>query len=107
MTLSKLLNAAGCVALLALTACKTTPEETPILTQANYPAPPVAAAKPQTFTEHGYQRIDNYFWLKDKTKPETIAYLNAENTYCDTVMAATKGLQKTLFDEMKGHPSRK
>lgn len=90
------------VTLFVLTACKTSPEQTKVLTQADYPAPPVAAKKPQTFNNHGYTRTDDYFWLKDKTNPETIAYLKAENAYADTVMAATKDLQKTLFDEMKG-----
>lgn len=88
--------------LLVLGACKTAPEQTKVLTQTDYPAPPVATKKPQVFNNHGYTRTDDYFWLKDKTNPETIAYLKAENTYADTVMAATKDLQKTLFDEMKG-----
>lgn len=90
------------VVCLALGGCKTTPEQTKVLTQAEYPAAPVAAKKPQTFTNHGYQRVDDYYWLKDKSNPETIAYLKAENAYADTVMASTKALQKTLFDEMKG-----
>lgn len=88
--------------IIALVACKTAPEQTKILTQADYPAPPVAAKKTQIFNNHGYKRTDDYFWLKDKNNPETIAYLKAENAYSDTVMASTKDLQKTLFDEMKG-----
>ena len=72
------------------------------MTQDDYPKPPVGAKNPQTFTEHGYQRVDDYFWLKDKTNPETIAYLKAENAYADSVMAATEELQNTLFEEMKG-----
>ncbi|MEZ4903870.1 MAG: hypothetical protein R2822_20015 [Spirosomataceae bacterium] len=87
---------------LFITACQSNPEQTAPMTQDDYPKPPVAAKHPQTFTEHGYQRIDDYFWLKDKTNPETIAYLKAENAYADTVMAATKELQNTLFEEMKG-----
>jgi oligopeptidase B len=102
MTTLKLSTATAFVAILCLTGCKTTPDQAPVMNQSDYPAPPVAAPKPQVFKEHGYQRTDNYFWLKDKTNPETIAYLKAENAYCDTVMAATTGLQKTLFDEMKG-----
>lgn len=90
------------VALLLLSACQSTPEQTTVMTQDDYSTPPIAPKKPQTFTEHGYQRVDDYFWLKDKTNPETIAYLKAENAYADTVMAATTALQKTLFDEMKG-----
>ncbi|MFN4145358.1 MAG: S9 family peptidase [Runella sp.] len=72
------------------------------MTQSDYPPPPVAAQKPQVFKEHGYERTDLFFWLKDKTNPETIAYLKAENAYADTVMAATKDLQQRLFEEMKG-----
>ena len=71
-------------------------------TQADYPAPPKAAAQPQEFTEHGYKRADNYFWLKDKTKPEVIKYLEAENAYCDTVMRHTATLQDSLYREMRG-----
>jgi len=89
-------------ALLLLTSCKSNSEQTKIMTQDDYPKPPVGAKNPQTFTEHGYQRVDDYFWLKDKTNPETIAYLKAENAYADSVMAATEELQNTLFEEMKG-----
>ena len=67
-----------------------------------FPAPPRAAAIPDTFTEFGHVRVDNYFWLKEKTNPEVIAYLEAENRYCDTVMFRTKALQETLFEELKG-----
>ncbi|KAA6438725.1 S9 family peptidase [Dyadobacter flavalbus] len=70
--------------------------------QSNYPPPPTVTSKPQTFTEHGYSRVDNYFWLKDKTNPEVINYLKAENTYTDTVLAHTKALQDRLFAELKG-----
>lgn len=87
---------------MTLVACKTTPEQSKVNTQAAYPEAPLAPKKPQTFAQHGYTRIDDYYWLKDKTNPETIAYLKAENDYCDTVMASTKDLQKTLFEEMKG-----
>lgn len=87
-----------------ISACRTKPDDAQGETrmQSDYPPPPMAAVKPQTFNEHGYERIDNFYWLKDKTNPEVIAYLNAENAYADTVMAHTKALQETLFAEMKG-----
>lgn len=66
-----------------------------------YPPPPLAAAKPDTFTEFGNIRIDPYFWLKDRNNPEVIDYLNKENAYCDVVMKPTEELQAKLFDEMK------
>ncbi len=73
-----------------------------ILMQNDFPAPPVALINTSTFTEFGNQRADNYFWLKDKTDPEVIAYLKAENAYCDTVLKSTLPLQEKLFAEMKG-----
>lgn len=70
--------------------------------QSDFPAPPVAAIKPVTFNEPGGERTDNYYWLKEKENPEVIAYLEAENAYCDTVMKSTLPLQEKLFAEMKG-----
>ncbi len=98
----KILSGLFALLLFCFSACKTSQEQTKIWTQTDFPSPPKAAKKPQTFTNHGYQRTDDYFWLKDKSNPETIAYLKAENAYADTVMSETKGLQKTLFEEMKG-----
>ncbi len=100
-----LLFALAAAVALGLGACK--PQlmenaETAMRMQSDYPTPPVAPIKPDTFREHGYERLDPYYWLKDKTNPEVIAYLDAENAYADTVMAHTKALQETLFAEMKG-----
>ncbi|HBK33086.1 MAG TPA: oligopeptidase B, partial [Porphyromonadaceae bacterium] len=72
------------------------------MNQSDYPAPPVAEMKPDTFKNFGQVRIDNYFWLKDKNNPAVIDYLNAENTYTDTVMASTKQLQQAIYDEILG-----
>lgn len=90
------------LALLGLAACQSPDSTVNQTSQADYPAPPVAPKNPQTFTLHGYQRVDDYFYLKDKTKPEVINYLKAENAYADTVMAHTKALQKKLYAEMRG-----
>ncbi|MBW6491926.1 MAG: S9 family peptidase [Lentimicrobium sp.] len=91
------------IAVLALTACTSTTEPTIKTTmQSDFPPPPVAEIKLVTFNEFGNERIDNYFWLKEKENPEVLAYLNAENDYCDTVMKSTLPLQEKLFAEMKG-----
>ena len=37
--------------------------------------PPVAKIVPHSMTVHGDTRVDNYFWLRDRTDPDTIAYL--------------------------------
>ncbi len=63
--------------------------------------PPVAKKIPHQLEKHDDIRLDNYFWMKDRTHPEVIDYLNAENNYCDAKMAHTKSFQKDLFEEMK------
>jgi oligopeptidase B len=46
--------------------------------------------------------VDPYFWLREKTDPEVIAYLEAENQHTEAVMAPTANLQNALFDEILG-----
>ena len=62
--------------------------------------PPVASRKPHEVVLHGDRRVDEYFWLREKSDPEVIAYLEAENAYTDRVMAGTKELQEKLYQEM-------
>ena len=64
--------------------------------------PPIAEKIPETLTIHGYSRIDNYSWLKDRDNPEVINYLKAENDYKDAVMKDTKILQEKLYNEIIG-----
>jgi oligopeptidase B len=64
--------------------------------------PPVAKKIPRVMTLHGDTRIDNYFWLREKTNPEVIRYLEAENAYTDAVMKPTLAFQETLYQEMVG-----
>ena len=65
--------------------------------------PPAAKKVPHVAVVHGERRVDDYFWLREKTNPDTPAYLEAENAYADAVMKPTEGLQKQLYDEMVGH----
>src|SRR3954463_3444940 len=62
--------------------------------------PPVATVKPKVDTLHGEIRTDNYFWIREKTNPEVISYLNAENAYTEAKMKHTEALQQKLYDEM-------
>jgi len=64
--------------------------------------PPVAKIVPQTTTLHGDTRADNYFWLRDRDDPDTIAYLEAENRYTKMVMKPTEPLQEKLYSEILG-----
>lgn len=65
-------------------------------------APPVAGKRPKSDTVHGELRVDDYFWLREKTNPEVKKYLNAENAYAEQLLAPTKGLQEKLYQEMLG-----
>src|SRR6266550_1823036 len=62
--------------------------------------PPTATIKPRIDTLHGDIRTDNYFWIRDKTIPEVISYLNAENAYTTARTKHTEALQQKLYDEM-------
>ncbi len=64
--------------------------------------PPVAQKRPHVSTLHGDRRSDDYFWLRDRNDPATIAYLEAENAYTKAALAHTEGLQETLYGEMLG-----
>src|SRR6185437_1416227 len=62
--------------------------------------PPIATLHPKIDTLHGEIRTDNYFWLREKTNPDGVAYLNAETAYTEAQMRHTETLQKKLYDEM-------
>jgi oligopeptidase B len=64
--------------------------------------PPVAKKAPHVTTVHGDTLKDDYFWLREKSNPEVISYLEAENAYTEEVMKPTKALQETLYSEMLG-----
>ena len=65
-------------------------------------APPKAKVVAVATTVLGDTRIDNYGWLRDRTDPDTIPYLEAENAYTQSVMQSTSELQATLYKEMLG-----
>src|SRR5574341_533897 len=62
--------------------------------------PPVAKRIPKVDKMHGDERVDDYYWLRDKTNPAVIAYLAAENTYTTAVMKPTEKLQETIYNEI-------
>ncbi len=66
-------------------------------------APPVAARRHTERTLHGHTLVDDYAWLREKENPETIAYLEAENAFCEANFAGTEALQKQLYEEMLSH----
>ncbi len=51
---------------------------------------------------HGDLGVDPYAWLREKTNPQVIAYLQAENAYTDAVLRPTEAFQEQLYQEMLG-----
>jgi len=62
---------------------------------------PTAPKRPYEITQHGHTRIDNYYWMRDRSDPEVLKYLHAENDYLEEIMGHTKSLQETLYAEMR------
>ncbi len=69
---------------------------------ASDPTPPIAKTIPKKLVLHGDTRVDPYFWLRDKTNPEVISYLEAENKYTEAMMEPVKKLQDKLYGEILG-----
>lgn len=66
------------------------------------PIPPRAAVVPEADTLHGDVRVDDYAWLEDRSNPDVIAYLEAENAYTEAMMEHTEALEETLYREIVG-----
>ena len=62
--------------------------------------PPVAKKIPKTLEMFGDKRVDDYFWLREKSDAAVIDYLKAENAYTQTVLGPMKGFQGTLYKDM-------
>ncbi|MBM75537.1 MAG: oligopeptidase B [Proteobacteria bacterium] len=85
--------------LLALTAC--VPKSSGPTAGANsIQSPPVAEQQPHTHSEHGVERSDPYYWLRDRENPNVIAYLEAENAYVTKQTEHLGDFRKVLYDEM-------
>lgn len=62
--------------------------------------PPVAPRRPSTRTHHGDTFTDPYAWMRDKTDPEFVAYLNAENAFTDAVTAPLAELRQEIYGDI-------
>ena len=67
------------------------------------PQPPVAPVIAHSETRHGTTVVDNYYWLRDKSNPEVIKYLEAENAYTEAMTRHLKPFQDALYAEMLSH----
>jgi oligopeptidase B len=58
---------------------------------------------PKEIVTHGDKRVDDYFWLREKTSAEVIAYLEAENAYGEAVTRPQQPFRERLYKEMLDH----
>ncbi|MDP7095590.1 MAG: S9 family peptidase [Candidatus Marinimicrobia bacterium] len=75
--------------------------------------PPVAEKTPHQITVHGYERVDNYHWMRltdeqklakdpDAQTQKVLDNLQAENEYKEINLKHTEKFQDKLFDEIVG-----
>jgi len=64
--------------------------------------PPVAAVRPHIVASPHGDRTGPYYWLRDdeRTNPEVLAYLAAENAYWERCTAAGKPFENALYEEI-------
>ncbi len=63
--------------------------------------PPAAKREPTERTHHGDTFVDDFAWLAAKDRPETIAFLEAENAYTEAMTTEQEGLRQAIFGEIK------
>ena len=66
------------------------------------PKPPIAPTKAHVSLWHGEQVSDPWFWLREKTDPAVVGYLNAENAYTEAMTAELKPFAEALYKEALG-----
>ena len=64
--------------------------------------PPVAPVREHTVSSPHGERLDPYYWLRDdeRTNPEVLAYLSAENAYHAQHLAPVKPLEDQIYAEI-------
>ena len=67
-----------------------------------HPKPPVAAVRLHPVASAHGVRSDPYYWLRDddRTNPQVLAYLEAENAYLERCTAAHKPFENALYEEI-------
>jgi oligopeptidase B len=75
----------------------------PPLTAQTAPRPPVARQVEHISVWHGVKVHDPFFWLREKSNPEVVKYLEAENAYTAAMTNDIQPFADALYKEMLGH----
>lgn len=62
--------------------------------------PPLAPRRAELRQHHGDQVVDHYAWMRDKSDPDLVSYLEAENDYTESQTAHLTGLREALFADI-------
>ncbi|HKJ11936.1 MAG TPA: S9 family peptidase [Ornithinimicrobium sp.] len=65
--------------------------------------PPQARRVESWRTHHGEAVPDPYEWMRDKSDPELLAHLEAENAHTEAMTAHLDGLRADIFAEISAH----
>ena len=63
--------------------------------------PPSLKKVPKSLIKFNDERIDDYYWLRERENSRVIEYLNSENDYYKKMTLHTKDFQDKLFHEIK------
>jgi oligopeptidase B len=66
------------------------------------PLAPVAKQVEHVSLWHGEKVNDPWYWLREKSNPEVVAYLKAENAYTEALTVGLKPFSEALYREMLG-----
>jgi len=73
-----------------------------LTTAGELPAAPAASRRPYVLAHHGDERIDDWYWLRERDDPAVRAYLEAENAFTDAALAHLAPLRELIFEEIRG-----
>lgn len=65
------------------------------------PTPPNAPRRPHVLSMHGDDRVDDWYWLRDRDDPAVRAHLEAENAYAEALLASGADLRDRIFTEIR------
>jgi oligopeptidase B len=64
--------------------------------------PPAASRRPEILRHRGDERVDPWYWLRDRDDPEVLAYLEAENAFTRDALEHLAPRREKLFSEIVG-----
>jgi len=67
------------------------------------PVPPEPRRRPVVLSLHGDHRTDDWYWMRERDDPATLAHLEAENAYADAVLEPTNARRDCIFEEIASH----